>query len=261
MDFNKAYRDLIAGTKLYPVWLFQAYHELSSKYKRTFLGSLWIAGQFMATSLAITFVFGGLMGRSLAESLPYIMGGILAYSFVSLPLHEAVEAFVGAANRIRNHAYPFTYYIYETIAKAFMQMAHNAVVYMIFVIAVGGFKIPHWSLVITLPIVLLTLFFWSMITAIAAARFRDLRFTAPFIGSIFFFLTPVFWRVDEMGSGRSAILQYNPFYGLVEFIRSPLMGKMPPAICWHLTLLTLVIGVALWLFVFPAYRRRIPFWA
>lgn len=260
MDMQKAFRDLFAGTKLYKVWLFQAWHELSAKFKRTFLGSLWIAGQFVASSLALSIVFGGIMGQSLQEVLPYIMGGILAYNLVTLPLNGGAEVFVGAAGIIRNHAHPYTYYVYEVLAKNFMEFAHNTVVYLILMVIVGAITLPHWSIIITLPLALITVFCWMTVTGLAAARFRDLRFLAPFLGSLLFFMTPIFWNAEHMTGPRSVIVQYNPVYGLVEFIRSPLMGKIPPQICWNQVLILLAVGVIAWVLSFSAFRRRIAFW-
>jgi len=260
MNIQKAFRDLLAGIKLYNVWLYQAWHELSAKFKRTFLGSLWIAGQFVASSLALSIVFGGILGQSLHDVLPKIMGGILAFNLVTLPLSGGAEVFVGSAGIIRNHAHPYTYYVFETLAKNFMEFAHNGVVYYILVLIVGAITLPHWIILITLPLVLITIFCWMTLTGLAAARFRDLRYLAPFLGSLLFFMTPIFWDAEHMTGPRSVIVHYNPFYGLVEFIRAPLMGRIPPQICWNQVFIVLVIGLVLWVINFSLFRRRIAFW-
>ncbi len=41
-----------------------------------------------------------------------------------------------------------------------------------------------------------------------------------------FFITPVIWKM-EMLPGRALLLDLNPFYYLVEIVRSPLMGNPP----------------------------------
>ncbi|CAN1484367.1 hypothetical protein MCEMIH15_00004 [Caulobacteraceae bacterium] len=45
---GKAFADLSNGLGLSHVWVHQAYHVISAKYKRTVLGSLWISGAMVS---------------------------------------------------------------------------------------------------------------------------------------------------------------------------------------------------------------------
>ncbi|MFZ4664630.1 MAG: ABC transporter permease [Caldilineaceae bacterium] len=257
---GKAFADLSNGLGLSHVWVHQAYHGISAKYKRTVLGSLWISGGMVASSVSMAIVFGGIFGQDLKVALPLIMAGLLTYMMVVFPLSEAPEAFVGNSTIIVNHAYPFTYFIFEAVCKSFFLFLHNLAVFYVMMAFIGSMVVPHWAILPGLLLVFTSMITWSTITAMFAARFRDVRFMFPFLGSLFLVLTPIFWQPSMLSGWRLALVHYNPLYGLLEVIRMPLLGKMPPTEAWMIASVTAALGLVAWLVFFPANRRRIPFW-
>jgi len=257
---NKAIQDIIAGFKLYPVWLHQAYYFLSAKYKRTVLGSLWIAGNFVFYSLAIALIFGDLFNHSLKSFLPYVMLGTLGANLSLWVLHDAPELYMSSASIIRNHANPFTYFTYEEVARVTMLFLHNLVVFYIFMIFNGTLVIPHWTIIFGLPLVLLIMAFWGSLVGLAAARYRDLRFLLNSMSTMLFFLTPIYWHIEQLGPKHRWIAEFNPLYTMVTLIRDPLMGRAPANEFWSIALGLALSGFALWFAAFSAFRRRIPFW-
>jgi ABC-2 type transport system permease protein/lipopolysaccharide transport system permease protein len=203
---------------------------------------------------------GGLLGQNIQQVLPYIMGGILCFQLGGYIVQGAAEVYVANGGVIRNHAYPYTYYLFENIANNVMLFLHNVVVYYIFVAAVGALSVPNWTIIIGFPLVLISMFTWGTMIGLLAARFRDLRFMVPFVGNLLFYLTPIMWRPEQMHGYKKYVALLNPFYGLVEVIRAPLMGNVPPAAAWELAIATAAVGILVWLIFFPIFRRRIPFW-
>lgn len=256
----KALLDVARGFKLYPVWLHHAYYGLSSKYKRTILGSLWIVGAILSTSISLTIVMGGIMGQSVSELLPYIMGGMMAFSLCGYMLNEAPECFVSSAGLIKNHPYPFSYFIFENLSRLFMLFLHNLVAFYVVALILRANVFPNPLIIVSLILVFINSALWGSVTATLAARFKDLRFMLPFVSQIIFFLTPIFWRADHMSGWRSIIVEANPFYGLVEIIRAPMLGQMPAPHAWMLSISSLLLGLVVWLIVFSVNRSKIAFW-
>jgi len=125
---------------------------------------------------------------------------------------------------------------------------------------IGSIAVPHWTILPGLMLVFTSMITWSTVTAMFAARFRDVRFMLPFLSSLFLVLTPIFWAPSMLSGWRLVLVHYNPLYGLLEVIRMPLLGKMPPPEAWIIASITAVLGLVAWLVFFPANRRRIPFW-
>jgi ABC-type polysaccharide/polyol phosphate export permease len=259
--FSKSINDMTRGIGLYRVWLHQAYHEISSKYRRTILGSVWISGAMVATSLALAVVMGGLQGQSLPEALPYVMAGIMCFTLTgTYILNEAPEVYMSSANIIKNHAYPYTYYSFESVSRSFIVFFHNVIALFVALAILGRLSVPHWSVLPALLVVFGNGVVWGSLSSMVAARFRDLRFLLPFVGQMVFFLTPVFWHPSNMTGWRAALVHFNPFYGLVEILRSPLLGAMAPMLAWQQAGISLALGGMLWLVFFGAFRGKIAFW-
>jgi hypothetical protein len=66
-------------------------------------------------------------------------------------------------------------------------------------------------------------------------------------------------RLDGAGA-RRIVLDYNPFYYMLNLTRGSLLGNAPRAIDWGMTAGFTVLMILLWLFFFGAFRRRVIFW-
>jgi ABC-type polysaccharide/polyol phosphate export permease len=257
---SKSIKDLISGLSLWHVWLYQAYHDISAKYKRTALGSLWIAGSMVVTSLSFGIAFGALFGANLADTLPHIMGGFLCYNLIAYVLQEAPETYLSNSGIISNHAYPFTYYSFEMVAKNVLFFLHNLVVFLIVLVVLQKFSVPHWSIIIGLPVVLLNMLTWGTLAGLISARYRDLRFLLPYFSQMVIVLTPIMYKPEILKKNQLIIVDLNPFYPFVEMVRAPLLGQAMPVHFWNMAMIVSGLGVALWLIFFNLFRKRIAFW-
>lgn len=257
---RKAVSDLVAAAKLYKTWYYLAVQEMIGRYRRSLLGPLWIAGGLASTAISLTIVFGALFGQPIKEFLPFVMTGILSWNIVSLPMTEAADVFVVSGGTIKTFPFPYMFYIFRLIARSVILLAHNIVVYMITVVAIGGFTGWHWTLLPGLVVTYLFVLVWAPVVALMASRFRDLRFMMPYIAQVLFFLTPIFWQPHNLVGARALIVTYNPFYHVLELMRQPLIGHAPDASHWVASLAVVGLGAVVWLFSFAAFRSRIPFW-
>lgn len=256
---NKTWKDLVNGVMLYPVWLHQAWHTLGSKYKRTVMGTLWIAGNFVFTSVAISIVFGALFHQDLKTLLPYTMLGYLTASTFLWVFTDAPEMFISANGIIRNHAYPFTFFSFESVARALMLFGHNLVVFYIFMLVNGTLVMPNWSVVPALLINIITMLTWGTVISMCASRYRDLRFLLPNIAALLYFLTPVYWHLDQLGP-KEWIAEINPLYNMICIVRQPFLGLSATPGNWICSIAYCLVGLIVFTVFFSMFRRRIPFW-
>lgn len=252
--------DLISSAKLYRTWSYLALQEMIGRYRRSLLGPLWIAGGLLTTAASLTLVFGGLFRQPLREFLPFVMSGVMAWTVISLPISEGPDMFVSAAGTIKTVPFPFMFYTFRQIARSLILLGHNLIVYTLSVLFVAGLIGFHWTFVPGLILAYMFVLVWSPVVGLAASRFRDLRFLMPYLGSILFFLTPIFWKADGLKGPRAAIIEFNPFYHVIELIREPLLGHAANLQHWTSTVAVILIGFVVWLVSFSMFRARIPFW-
>jgi len=260
-QFALAINDTRRAIKAWHIWLYLSWQDVISKYRRSIFGPLWIAGGMIATSLALSITFGAMQGQPLHDFLPYVMAGLLAWThFLGLMLIEAPEMFVSVSGSIRNHAFPFMFYALRFTSRSLILFAHNLVVFIIASACVGNFHIPNWQVIPAL--LLLTLFTLTTgpVIGLASARYRDLRFMLPYIAQILFFMTPVFWTPGKSHGMRALIVDANPLYHLMQILREPLLGQPAPLHSWMVSLGVVSASLLVWLVVFAAFRRKIPFW-
>jgi ABC-type polysaccharide/polyol phosphate export permease len=259
-NFAGALADLRRAIQLRHVWFFQAYHSITSKYRRSILGPFLLAGSMVATSLALSLVFGGIFGQSLHDTLPFIMSGIVSFNFLSQPIGEGPETFVAYGGMIKSNNFPFMYYVFESVSKNFITFLHNLLIYFILMIAIGAYSGVHWSFLLALPLIFLFLVIYMPLVGLLGARYRDIRFLLPYLGQLIFFITPIFWRPSALHGMRANLVTYNPFYHLLQVLRQPLLGSPATMGDWLGSLVTVGVGLLAWLFFFGLHRRRIPFW-
>ena len=259
-EVRKALQDFMEGLRLWRVWSYFAWLDVTAKYRRSILGPLWVSGGMVATSLALAIVFGAIFGNPLREILPYIMSGMLAWQLAALPITTGPDVFVSATGLIKSQRFPFWFHVFRHTARELIVFAHNIVIFFIMTALVRNFAVLHWQFIPALVLVPAFGAIYSCIIAMLAARYRDLRFMLPFLSQVIFFMTPVFWRSDAITDERSIIFEYNPLYYVVEILRNPLLGVSTPLSFWLNTILFIIVGAAIWLVTFALYRKRIPFW-
>jgi lipopolysaccharide transport system permease protein len=91
------------------------------------------------------------------------------------------------------------------------------------------------------------------------ARFRDIMPIVNSVMQIAFFLSPVIWKPAQLKE-YAVWLPFNPFYDMLEILRSPLLGEAPSPLVWVGALgYSAVLCAMAWLF-FMRSRGRIAFW-
>ena len=76
---------------------------------------------------------------------------------------------------------------------------------------------------------------------------------------IAFFVTPIIW-MPELLPDRALLLDFNPFFHLVEIVRAPLLGRAPGLVSWLAVAGITIGGWAAAFALFRHYRRRIAYW-
>jgi ABC-type polysaccharide/polyol phosphate export permease len=93
--------------------------------------------------------------------------------------------------------------------------------------------------------------------AVISARFRDIPQAVASVTQAAAIMTPVFWRPDRIPQAYRWILDFNPFYHLLEAVRAPLLGA---TVAPHSYAFLAAMGAVGWGFTFWLFsrtRRRI----
>lgn len=259
---QRAGRDIVDGLRLWPVWVALAWHDIRIRYIRTMLGPLWITVSMAASVFALGLVFSSIFNTNLGDYLPFLTSGLLIWGFISGILLEAATTFSSAQLIILSVSAPYSMHIYRAVLRQIIIFGHNVLVFVGVVLVVGVPVTPATLLFLPgLALVCIIMAWITLVLALVGTRFRDLQPIITTILQLFFFVTPLIWDRSQLaGRAHPIWIDINPFYHLVEIMRAPMLGKMPPLLTIAAVLVMAIGGWLATYALFARFRRRIPYW-
>lgn len=252
--------DLQRTVRMLPVALHFAWGDIRARYRRSFLGPLWLVLGTAIGVLGMGYLWSGILGVGYAEYVPSLAAGLVTWQLLAGTIAESPSMLVYNAPIIRNVRTPVAFFPLQLLLRHLLTFAHNAVI----VLAVLLVYPPDWSPTQLLSIAGLALvagnLWWiSLVLGMLGARFRDLDPLVAAALPLLFFLTPVVFRPDHVPVSHN-IVWLNPLTYFITVIRDPLRGEVPPAFVYVVVLTVLAAGwaVAYWLLTRRAFR--VPFW-
>jgi ABC-type polysaccharide/polyol phosphate export permease len=247
------------------VWMFSAAVAVGNRYRRTVLGPWWL------TLTTLMFVFGiallrvGLRGGDLREAIPYVGLGFIIFQLISGGITSGANTFVSAGRQLETSRRPYSTYVARTNATVFIDFLHDVVVILILtlIFAIPFALIWGWSVVAVVLIVISSMGVGLWLGPLVA-RFRDIGPMVTAFMRLMFFLTPIFWSIDEVeATGRSWLAWFNPLtYQMLAF-RDPILGTTHPSAPiapMTMALILAVVNVSIGVLVFWRTRPKIPYW-
>ena len=252
--------DVIEGARAYHLWGLLGWQDIRRRYRRSIIGPFWLTISMGALVAALGLLYGTLLKVEIADYVPFLALGFIVWTLVSGLITDGCAAFTGAESIIKQVDLPLSVHVYRMVWRNLIIFFHNAA---IFVVVAVIFSIwPGWTGLLALPgLALLCLngVWVGLLFGLMSARFRDVPPIVDSIVRIAFFVTPILW-MPELLPDRAVLLDFNPFFHILELVRTPLLGQAPEPASW-LAVLGMTLGGWLVTFIlFCYYRWRIAYW-
>jgi ABC-2 type transport system permease protein/lipopolysaccharide transport system permease protein len=235
-------------------------HDIRQRYRRSFIGPFWITLSMGIMVGALGLLYGTIFKQDMHDSLPFLAAGFISWGLISTLITDGTRVFISAEGLIRQLPAPLSLHVYRLLWGNLITFAHHIWIYVLVAIWFG--LNPGWTALVAVPalfLLLLNAFWMALLLGLLSARFRDIPLVVASVVQVMFFITPVIWK-PEMLPGRALILDLNPFHHLVEIIRAPLLGQLPALENWLAVFIITVVGWALALWFFSAFRWRLAYW-
>lgn len=254
--------DLAEGLRRWRSWTYLAIEQVKNQYRRTVIGPWWMTLQTAAMVSGLAVLFGSIFGQELRDFLPYIAGGFIGFWLLAGLTSQGAGVFINNASTLTSTRQPLSALVLHAVTFELLQFGHNLVIIGVLV-AVGLVSLSV-KLLLIVPAILIILVNGVAIglwLGASVARFRDVGPLVASIMQMMMFFTPVFWRVDDVnGSGRNALVAWNPFAYLLDLFRDPLLGEFSSAATWTGVAGVTAVNVFLAAWVFSRSRSRLPYW-
>jgi lipopolysaccharide transport system permease protein len=253
--------DLKESILLWRLWTLLGWLEVRQRYARSRLGPFWLTISMGVMIASIGVVYGTLFGQKMTEYLPFLAVSLVLWTAFSQTVMDGSLAYISSGNYIRQVPTPKLIYVFQVVWRNVVVLAHN---FVIVIILFCIFGVKSWeTLPLFVPALLLYLFnaLWiAMVVGLLSARFRDLPQIIGALLQVAFYITPIIYRPNAL-SRFAFKVDFNPFTYLIDLVRAPLMGQVPDALTWSVTLGMAVVGMSVALLMTGRYLKRIPYWA
>lgn len=258
--FNLAIKDLQQSIASWRLWTLLGWLEVRQRYARSRLGPFWLTVSMGVLVGSIGVVYGTLFGQKMSDYLPFLAISLVMWGTMSTIVTEGSTAYISSSHYIRQAATPKLIFMLQVLWRNLVILAHNFLIIVALLLIFGA---KSWeTLPVFIPALLLYManaLWMAMVAGLLSARFRDLPQMIAALMQIAFYVTPVIYRPTALNR-FSFIVEWNPLAYLIELVRGPLVGQMPSALTWTVTIAMCVLGWLVALALTGRFLKRIPYW-
>ncbi len=216
---------------------FLVWRDIKVRYKQTVLGAAWAVLQPVATMLVFS-VFFGRLAKVPSDGVPYPIFAyvaLLPWQLFAFALSESSNSLVASQNLITKVYFPR---LVIPIASVLAGLVDFAIAFVVLLAMMLYYGIAPTAAAALLPLFLL----FAVATALSAGlwlsalnvKYRDVRYTIPFLTQFWMFATPVAYPASLVPEKWRVLYGLNPMAGVVEGFRWALLGKShaPGPLLW-----------------------------
>jgi lipopolysaccharide transport system permease protein len=210
---------------------FLIWREVRVRYKQTALGVAWAVIQPVLTMLVFS-VFFGRLGHLPSDNLPYPVftyAALIPWQLFAFALTESSNSVVANQRLITKVYFPR---LIMPLAGVCVGLVDFVVAFGVLVLLLGWYRIVPSAAIVTLPL-------WTLLAVGSAfavglwlsalnVRYRDVRYTLPFITQLWLCATPVAYSARIVPAFWRPLYALNPMVGVVDGFRWALLGQGRP---------------------------------
>ncbi|MCC7387764.1 MAG: ABC transporter permease [Phycisphaerales bacterium] len=215
-----------------------AARNIRGRYKGQALGSAWSLLDPLMLLAIYTFVFGVIFRRvdaagdgGIARYALEVFGGILIFGVFRDTVGAAPFLIVSHANFVKKVVYPLETLVVSQLLVALFNLAVGLAVWLLGFVIFSEAHVPGPGIlllpVVILPVALLALGL-SWFLASLGVFLRDLRTPVGSIMQMLFFLSAIFYRIEDVPEPYRAAIAWNPMAQAVAAGRAVMFGDAGP---------------------------------
>ena len=252
--------DLRQALGLFHVIVYMAVGDLRSRYRRSVLGPWWLTLGTALGTAGLGLIWSELFKLDRAVFVPALTAGLILWQLLSGCITESTTTYWRQASLIRNVRLPLAIYPLQMVIKHGLNFLH---VVPVFIVVAVVFDVPvnrHTLLIVPCLLITFANLVWiTLLFSMLGARFRDLEYLLVAGMPILMFLSPVFYRPSYLPV-TGMLIWLNPFSHLIELVRYPALGTVPPLTVVVTNIVILAIGTLTTWRLFDRKRDRIAYW-
>lgn len=199
--------------------------DFKLRYKNSYLGILWIVLKPLASFAVIYVIWSNLFVREPDFKMSLLLG-IMIMNFFSEAIMMGMTSLNSKAGIILKVRFPREVAVFSAVTISLFDFFINMIVFAIF----SFFNIIDISYVGILLFMasIFSIYFItagiSLFLSIMFIRLRDLNNLISVVLQLFFWMTPVYYKIEMLPESLQKIICFNPMTHIVTFARRGLLG-------------------------------------
>ncbi len=206
--------------------------NMKSRYRKTIAGFLWVVLNPLIMFGVQSLVFQRVLKIDVPNFSLFLLTGLIPWIFIVQSLDMCTPLFVNSGRTLKAfQIHPLVYLLAQLVDNTINFLGAFLLVLVpiqLFTFVPTG---AHSGGLWLLPLPVLCLFAGVLgltwLLASVQVFFRDTRFIVPFVTSIGFYLTPVFYPKEFVPADLAWLVSINPFYRLIDPFRAALYEYTP----------------------------------
>ena len=236
----KQYRDLL---------YFLVARDIKVKYKQTVLGGLWAVIQPFFMMVVFTLFFGKL-AKIPSDGIPYPIfnyTAMIAWTYFAQAVSQSGNSIVGSGSLITKVYFPRIIIPFTPVVAGLLDFF---IAFVVLIAMMLYFHLFPNITVLLLPLLILLMMLTAsgvgMVLAALNAKYRDIRYTIPFLLQFWMFASPIVYPASMIPEKYRLIYALNPMTGVVEGFRAALLNtkEFPTTMVMVSLTISLVIFLA-----------------
>ena len=222
IDFKelREYRDL---------FYFLVARDIKVRYKQTVLGGLWAIIQPFFSMVVFTLFFGKL-AKIPSDGIPYPVfnfSAMVAWTYFANAITGSGNSLIENTNLISKVYFPR---LIVPLAPVLAGLLDFSIAFVVLIGMMLYFHIYPTVMTLFLPLLIILMMLTAggvgMFLSALNAKYRDIRYTIPFLVQLWMFASPVVYPASMVPEKYRLIYAFNPMVGVIEGFRSALLGTI-----------------------------------
>lgn len=220
--------------------------DLQMKYRRSKLGVAWAVLMPLGLSIIIGGVYSIIFNSNPKEFIPLIFSGLNPWLFVSGTADAGTMAFIGAEGYLKQTNTNAQIFPLRVALLNFVNLLYALIAFLAIYLFLQPAKFGA-AMLMTIPGLAIMFLFTLGIANIAASVNLSIRDYQPMQSLVFqglFYATPIIFPASMLAErGFSIVYEINPFYYILEVVKTPIQGNVVSSVSTYLIAAGLALAV------------------
>lgn len=249
-------------SKYRDLFYFLVTRDIKVKYKQTVLGGLWAVIRPFFLMVVFTLFFGKL-AKIPSDGIPYPIfsyTAMVAWTYFATSVADSANSLIGEANLISKVYFPR---VIVPLSPVLAGLLDFGIAFAVLIGMMFYYQLYPNAMIVFLPVLVLMMVLTAsgvgMFLAALNAKYRDIRYTIPFLIQLWMFASPVVYPASLVPAQYRLLYAVNPMVGVIEGFRAALLGTVafPAAI----VAVSALVSAALFVFGLFYFKQMERFFA